>query len=575
LCAGAAQAAPPSQLLTLPKTAAAVTAAAAPAANAAAYAYDFNVAYWPYYHKIQVTVNLNVPGLDPTILAAPQYDVTLFNAGSKELAKQGGKFVEKTDNTGKLIEKDVALVMNVPDLPAGDYMLKLRLLDANGGVIDYKVAKLTREIYPWEHNKLGTARIVIPPYTPIKVQGQTLSVWGRDLEIGPGGLPDKITDQGENILDAPMRLEAVVDGKPQVWTPVSAHVTTTAPDRVEVQGTAQVAGAPVTISAFLEYDGWYQLAIKLGTSAATVDSLDLVIPMTDKADTVDMMRFWLVLDQTRFAGNIPPGNGVVWESSQLKTWRNFQGWGSFVPQMFIGNGDRGLWVLAPNQEDWVLNDKRSTVTLERVDGKPQLRIRFIAGTTALDTPRLLDLIFLPEPVKPLPKDWRSWAWAYPTAHYIHDEDGYRYYGAQLDGYTLPGDDDFVKLASIINGKPWFAGNKEIEARPGPSVKQRAHDFPNEPIALYASGWKVGASDDFHTFAGEWAWGNSEWVARKTNIRTVGTPREPSNGKRTGKTPSPGATGPRATWTSTSGTTKSICAWPVSTAPGGTTAGCPA
>jgi hypothetical protein len=462
--------------------------------------YHFNVAYWPYYDKINLGVDLDFLGVPPALLAAPQYDVTLYDAAGKSVAKQGGK----------LQAKEGTMVMEVPNLPAGDYTLKLRLLDANGGVIDdKKEVKLTRVIYPWEHNKLGTAPVVIPPYTPIKVQGQTLSVWGRDLEIGPGGLPGKITDQGEDILAAPMRLEAVVDGKPQVWTPADVKVTAAAPNRVELQGTAQVAGAPVTVNATLEYDGWYQLAVKLGTSAATVDSLDLVIPMSDQADTVDMMRGWYIANNSRYAGAIPPGKGVVWESSQLSPAGD---WGSFVPQMFIGNGDRGLWVLAPNQEDWVLDAKRSTVSLERVDGKPQLRIRFIAGTTALDTPRLLDLILLPEPVKPLPKDWRAIAWAYPTAHYIHDEDGYRYYGAQVDGYTLPTDDDYLKLAGVINGKPWYAGDKEAAARPGPGVKQRANDFPNEPIALYGSGWKTGMNDDFHTFGGEWLQ-NSQWVAK--------------------------------------------------------------
>lgn len=460
--------------------------------------YHFNVAYWPYYNKINIGVDLDFFGVSKAILAAPNYDVTLYDAAGKPLTRQ----------EGALKEKKGTMLLDVPDLPAGEYTLKLRLLDASGAVIDEKKAvTLTRDRAPWEHNALGTEHTVIPPYTPIKVKKTTLSVWGRDITIGPGGLPGKILNQGEDILAAPMRLEAVIDGKPQAWAPATVTVTKRAPDRVELTGVAQVAGAPVTVDAFLEYDGWYQLAVKLGTGAGKVDSLDLVIPLWEKADTVDFMRGWYMSNNGRYAGAIPPGEGVVWESGKLSPCGDY--WGSFVPQMFIGNGDKGLWVLAPNREDWVLDGKRSTVTLERVNGKPQLRIRFLAGQTALDAPRLFDLVLLPEPVKPLPADWRAIAWAYPTAHYGHDTNGYRYYGAQVDGYTLPTDDDYLKLADIINGKPWYAGDKDAGARPGPGVRQRV---PDKPMALYGSGWKTGMNDDFRTFGGEWL-GTSQWVAK--------------------------------------------------------------
>ena len=469
------------------------------ATKARAGDYHFNVAYWPYYNKIDIGVDLEFFGVAKEILAAPKYDVTLYTADGKPLVRQ----------QGALQDKKGSMLLPVPDLPAGDYTLKLRLLDADDKVIDAKKdVKLTRAKAPWEHNTLGLEHTVIPPYTPITVKKNTLSVWGRALELAPGGLLGKIVDQGENILDAPMRLEATVNGKVVPWTPATVSVAKAAPDRVEVHGSGQVAGVPVTVSAFLEYDGWYQVALKLyPKSAVTVDSLDLVIPLWDKADTVDFMRGWYIANNSRYAGAIPPGQGVVWESSQLSPCGDY--WGSFVPQMFIGNGDKGLWVLAPNREDWVLDGKRSTIALERVNGKPQLRIRFIAGATKLDTPRLLDLVLLPEPVKPLPKDWRKTAWAYPTAQYIHDTNGYRYYGAQVDGYTLPSDDDYKKLGDIIDSKPWYTA-KDLNERPSRvGVRQRALGLP---VALYGSGWKTGMSDDFHTFGGEWL-GTSQWVAR--------------------------------------------------------------
>jgi len=460
--------------------------------------YHFDVAYWPYYQKINIGVDLNFFGVRPEILAAPQFDVTLTSAAGAVLQRQAGT----------LTERHGGLCMNVPALPAGNYTLSLRLLDAAGVVIDEKKrAKLTRVIYPWEHNTQGLARTVITPYTPIKARKQTLSIWGRELEMAPGGLFGRIDNQGEDILSAPMRLEAIIDGKVMPWQPGAVKLHHLAVDRVEVQGTARVAGVPVVVDGTLEYDGWYQIAVHLApTTPVKVDSLDLVIPLWEKADTVDCMRGWYMQNNGRYAGAIPTGDGVVWESRNLAPAGDY--WGSFVPQLFIGNGDKGLWVLAPNRMDWTLDAARSTVTLERVAGKPQLRIRFLAAPTIIDAPRLLDLVFLPEPVKPLPMRWRMTAWAYPAAQYAHDTNGYRYYGAQVDGYTLPTDDDFRKLAEVIDGRPWFT-DKEARERSGPPVRQC---LPGKPVVLYGSGWKTGMMDEFHTFGGEWL-GNSQWIAK--------------------------------------------------------------
>ncbi len=372
---------------------------------------------------------------------------------------------------------------------------------------DKKEAKLTRTHYPWEHNMLGTEHVVIPPYTPITVKKQTLSVWGRSLEIAPGGLPGKILDQGENTLAAPMRLEAVVHGKPAPWTPATVQVTKSAPDRVELRGQATVAGVPVTLDASLEYDGWYQLALKLAKApGVTLDGLDLVIPLWSKADTVDFMRGWYMSNNSRFAG----------ASLMAKGWC---GTAISFPLMVI-SGDltcrRFSSAMATKACGCWRPTARTGCWMPTAPGEPGAHTRPAAAPHPLppapatcDSARLLDLVLLPEPVKPLPKDWRAVAWAYPTAHYLHDTNGYRYYGAQVDGYTLPSDDDYLKLHDIIAGKPWYVQDVEAAKRPGPGVRQ---SVPGLPIALYGSAMKTGMMDDFHTFGGEWL-GTSNWVAQ--------------------------------------------------------------
>jgi len=94
--------------------------------------------------------------------------------------------------------------LDLPELAEGTYEVRL-LLRGEGVPAEPVVGEYVRKVFEWEHNDLGTSDIVIPPFTPIEVNGATVSTVLRDHEVGGSGLWDQVTSLERPLLTAPMR----------------------------------------------------------------------------------------------------------------------------------------------------------------------------------------------------------------------------------------------------------------------------------------------------------------------------------------------------------------------------------
>ena len=52
----------------------------------------------------------------------------------------------------------------------------------------------------------GASAAVPRPWTPVKVDGETVSVWGRDYAFASNALPVSVKTQGRELLAGPMRI---------------------------------------------------------------------------------------------------------------------------------------------------------------------------------------------------------------------------------------------------------------------------------------------------------------------------------------------------------------------------------
>ena len=86
---------------------------------------------------------------------------------------------------------------DVPPLGEGEYEVALTL---ERGDCPSIVHPFVRHVFAWEHNRLGKSDVVVEPFTPIKVHGQTLSTILRKHTLGTLGLWDQVESLGQALL---------------------------------------------------------------------------------------------------------------------------------------------------------------------------------------------------------------------------------------------------------------------------------------------------------------------------------------------------------------------------------------
>ncbi len=141
----------------------------------------------------------------------------------------------------------------------------------------------------WLNSTVGTdPDFIIEPFTPVEVDGHTLSILGRRVELGVTGLPDQILSfftpdvtsvdgPGEPILARPVTLE-VTDGGPEHFQTPAWEVARPADGRAEWAATSVFDRFDMTVEGSLEYDGALAYRITLAVrDDLTVDDIALLV----------------------------------------------------------------------------------------------------------------------------------------------------------------------------------------------------------------------------------------------------------------------------------------------------------
>jgi len=472
--------------------------------------YDFNIAHYPYLNRFEAWADLDLFGVPEEIQKAKRFSVSLTDREDKAVAELKGRIGENLLGN---------VIADIPELVEGKYRAALRLLDGTGKELSQKAVEFVRERWPWERNDVGKDDIVIPPYIPVKAEGNALSVWNRKYVVGKSGLPEKILmgggrrspGTGPDLLGGnPIRVMLKCEGKTYQMQGQELKATETRPTTAKLRAKSVLGPIQVVADVTFEYDGWYLVQLTFTPEKETpVESLDMVWTMPG-ADTLVVQRGDTV-EQGHF-GAFPEGEGVVWESTSLNPASGLLG--SWAPACFIGTGDSGLWYLAESDQGWSIDDSTACIVAERSEGTPSLRFLFVNKVTTLAAPRQITFALLASPVKPLPGNWRKTAWGQPGGlEYRQDTRGYRYFGASVDGFELYSDEDYKRLRDVYLG---------LRAVPKGGHGVRAHLSYQRPLVLYGSGRMTGVSKEFMTFGGEWL--------GRTNYRKLLRPANNFKGK---------------------------------------------
>jgi hypothetical protein len=349
-------------------------------------------AYYPSFNKIHFRADIGE--LDERGKVR-QANLTLRRKGSSQ-ALAGAAMQPFAHNQSRIL-------WDIPPLGEGEYELCMTL---DGVGVSPIVHPFVRHVFPWEHNRLGKSDVVVEPFTPIEVKGQTVSTILRKHTLDKLGLWEQVESLGKPLLSGPMRLELTAAGR---TTAVAGRDL-----RIVKQGTQVVTKSVWDAGSFQgraqaewDYDGMMKWTLEIAPCSRGIEKLVLVMPLREKL----MPLFHACTDGLRFnyAGATPAGQGRVWDGTQAP--RNSIV-GSYVPYIWLGAEERGLCVFGENDRGWSTAAGVPCQELVRRGDVLELRLNLIAKPVVVDAPRRILIGLLSTPSKPMPKGWRMWTESY-------------------------------------------------------------------------------------------------------------------------------------------------------------------
>ncbi len=349
---------------------------------------------YPYYRKLKVRVSLAGLATKDKVTGA---ELAFSREGNdRTLARAPLTFRQDVAET----------LLEVPELTAGRYLISVRL-QGEGVPTDPVTQVYERKVFPWEHNNLGLSERVIPPFTPIRVVGNTVSTVLRDHRLGNDGLWQQVTSLGRPLLKSPMRWVVWGNGEVLPVKPGSLSVDSAKPHAAVTTGAFSAGPVQARVRTEWDYDGMAKVFLRLAAAPGQqVERLSLEIPLDDAQ--VPYMHACGDGLHYNYAGKTPPGTGAIWDSSQANRTNLVN---TFYPYLWLGGGERGLCWFADTDKDWSLDDTTPTIELERQAGVLLLRVNFITRPTLLDRPREIVFGLQATPAKPMPEqpvNWRRW-----------------------------------------------------------------------------------------------------------------------------------------------------------------------
>lgn len=446
-----------------------------PAANAdlwtvdaeAARKAELNFAYYPYHNRARVRVD-----------ASSLLDRTRITGVALRIAKRGGGPALAETTMPPLKEPVCSLDWPLPALGEGEYELTAAF---QGITAEPMKTVFVRHVMPWEHNKLGKSDVVVSPFTPIKVEGGTVSTVLREHTVDDLGLWRQVAALGKPLLKGPMRLEIVQGGQRHQVVGKGISFVSKSDTKVIAQGKWSCAGLNGGTRSEWDYDGLMKWALTLEPGPQKIESMTLVIPLDDRL----MPLFHACTDGLRFnyAGATPPGQGRVWDGS--KAARNSI-IGSYVPYIWLGAEERGLAVFGENDRGWVRDPRVPCQELVRHGDTLELRLNLIAAPKKLDQPRRIVIGFQATPTKPMPEGWRTWTvnmGYHPGVECSQQFLGCCWQWGTLTAYSdiYPRDEDFRVYDKLAEARrtgtvdrefmeKWLAGYKVGDESERPSIR---------------------------------------------------------------------------------------------------------
>lgn len=294
----------------------------------------------------------------------------------------------------------------------GEYQVSAKYLDKKGNVLAIGDTRFKTKEFSWLGNKIGTDDIVVPPYKPLVVKGNTVSHLLRDFVFGKNGLPSAVKANGDEVLSAPIDFVVKTPNGVLKAKKSDFKFTKKSQTRVEFTATTYYPGLKVKLDAWMEYDGFLFYTMQLiPESSIRINSFDLKIPYKNA------FLFHYGSQEIRTNHSyycIPedlPGTGKIWDTKEVKV-DNLRT--KFLPYVWIGDHNRGLFWFAESDKGWSTKMENSGYDLYREkNGSVYMLVKFINVPVELKKTREIQFGLLATPIK---KDLTGHQHAYRWDH---------------------------------------------------------------------------------------------------------------------------------------------------------------
>ena len=337
----------------------------------------------------ELAVHLSFDGVDPTVLRQAKVDLVSVETG-----------VAAAETVRPVSTRTALWRLSTKDMPTGVYDVRVSAFGTGDRAIAQRTVRFEKRPVPaWRRDRKGVRALepdwVPAPWTPVAVNGNTVSVWGRSYEFGGGGLLSGITSQNVPLLGAVASVRLVADAGEQSVEIGAGKVASRAPGVVRITHAGSVGDLRLTSEQVVEFDGLVRVDLSLS-------------PLRP----VSVERLWIEIPFTNAPLLYATGHGV-WSVGRTvdRQWTS-------LPHVWLGNDAAGCAVFAENCKGWLLNSTKPRVTLESEDGVARLRLLIVNEPTVIREPMSITFGLQATPLKPFFAGWRAlrpqgWGWTKP------------------------------------------------------------------------------------------------------------------------------------------------------------------
>lgn len=437
--------------------------------------------------------------------------VSVADAGGRELAAKDLKL------------DPLAFVRDVlwlRDLKPGHYTARLVCRNAKDDVLVERETAFEKrdpvKAFPWWNTTKGDIERVIPPWTPVKLDGNKLAVWGREMTAGAAGLPAAVRSQGREVLAAPCRLEATLgDGRTVSAGAPELKVESQAEHRVVLRTESRLADLRVHSRVTTEFDGMYKVELTLDPARpVAVKELRVVVPLrNEKAEYLTACGEGI---RWGYDNRLLPrdAQGEIWNCLKVDGQRMAAG--SFIPYVWVGDSYGGLCWFADTDKGWVPNDKVPAIVLRRdTPASCDLILNLIGSDFTIVAPRTIVFAFQATPVKKLVDGWRRRVYSFGDT--FKEWQCAEKVGSNRMMSPVPWTFDVAKCRKMVAAQ--HAAPRMLSLYPSPAIPYGRHNelVPRlMPEARYfGEDWNSKGSWHLYyskTLVDYWIWNLDRWIA---------------------------------------------------------------